>query len=447
MLTASALKTTVEKLMDLRGRERDRLARLLAYRRDGAGPEGPFSSTAIAGLPSGLPSEVRALAKASRVNVLRYIVTARVQQMYVDGFQLPTQPENVATWDIWQRNRLDARQTAVHRAALTFGSAFAVVMPGAPVPLVRGCSPRTLSVLYGDDPDWPVAALEFRGGTRWRVYDPTHMYELRGDDGSDLAVSGGGVEHGMTYDGKPVTPVVRFRDVEDVDVAVEGIVEPFIPLQDQINVTTFGLQVAQHYGAFRQRYIIGWLADSEAAALKTGAARLMMFEDSPSDVQVGEFAQSDLRGYIESREASLRHMATVSQTPVHELLGQFVNLSAQALEAARASQTAAVDENRQVLGEAWEQTLNLAGEAAGMTPEPAAAVVWRDTRIRALADAAPALGQLATQLGVPPRALWRRIPGVTPHELETWEALAAEGDSFANLAGMLDRQASGGTDG
>lgn len=42
-----------------------------------------------------------------------------------------------------------------------------------------------------------------------------------------------------------------------------GIVEPLIDLQDQINITSFGLQVAQHYGAFRQRYILGWVAETE----------------------------------------------------------------------------------------------------------------------------------------------------------------------------------------
>jgi hypothetical protein len=201
--------------------------------------------------------------------------------------------------------------------------------------------------------------------------------------------------------------------------------------------------VAQHYGAFRQRYVIGWLAKSEEAALKTAASRLMMFEDASDDVKVGEFGQTDLRGYIESREATVRHLATVSQTPVHELMGQFVNLSAEALEAARASHQAALDENRTMSGESWEQVLNLAGELMGKPVEPAASVVWRDTRVRSLSDAAAAFGLLVEKLGVPPRALWSRIPGVAQHEVAQWEALAEEGDSFEKLAALLDRQAGG----
>jgi hypothetical protein len=237
---------------------------------------------------------------------------------------------------------------------------------------------------------------------------------------------------------------VRFRDTDDLDSPVRGVVEPHMALQDQINITTFGLQVAQHYGAFRQRYIIGWLAKTEQEALKMGAARVMTFDDQPSDVSVGEFAQTDLRGYIESREATIRHLATISQTPVHELLGELVNLSAEALEAARASHHAAVDENRVMAGEAWEQALNLAGEMMGEKVDPMAAVLWRDTRVRSLNEAATAFGALVRDLGVPPRELWKRIPGISQHEIEAWIAAAdADPDPFTGLERMLDRQASG----
>jgi len=216
-------------------------------------------------------------------------------------------------------------------------------------------------------------------------------------------------------------------------------VEPFFPLQDQVNITTFGLQVAQHYGAFRQRYVIGWLAETETQALRASAARLLNFEDS--DITVGEFQQTELRGYIESREATIRHLATVSQTPVHELLGQFVNLSAEALEAARASHAAGVEENRIVAGESHEQLLNLAAEMIGADPDAAASVVWRDTRVRSLKEAAEALGALVEKLGVPPRELWHLIPGIPQHEVERWTVAASQADSMEQLTQLLDRQA------
>lgn len=434
-LSKSAAGALAKDVMAKRQAEKARLDRILSYCRHGVDERGVLGSSRLAGLPAGVPDEVRALARTARVNLMRYVVSARVQNMYVDGFQTPSSPDNEDAWRAWQANGMDARQIGVHRAALRYGAAYVLVLPGAPVPVLRGHSPRRMTVVYADDDVWPLAGLEEMGGNRWRLIDQTHVYHFRGNDGGDLEYVRE-EEHGIG-----LTPIVRFRETVDLDVDVEGIVEPLIPLQDQINITSFGLQVAQHYGAFRQRYIIGWLADSEAQALQAGAARLMMFEDSPDDVKIGEFAQTELRGYIESREATIRHLATVSQTPVHELMGQMVNLSAEALEAARASHQAGIEENRITAGEAWEQVLNLAAGLMGRTADPAASVVWRDTRVRSLSEAAEAYGLLVEKLGVPPRALWPRIPGVPQHELARWEALADEPDAFADLAALLDRQA------
>lgn len=434
-LSKRDVEDLARQLMEKRDGEKTRLERILSYRRDGVDADGVLSSRALAGLPAGVPEEVRALAKLSRVNLIRYVVNARVQNLYVDGFQTPDSPDNVAGWNIWQANGMDARQLGVHRAALTFGAAYVIVLPGDPVPVLRGVSPRKMTVAYGDDDLWPVAGLEQRGGKRWRIIDEDAVYTLAGDDSGPLELVKT-EEHGAG-----VCPIVRFRDTVDLDVDVEGLVEPFMPLQDQVNITSFGLQVAQHYGAFRQRYIIGWLADSETQALKMGASRLMTFEDSPDDITVGEFAQTELRGYIESREATIRHLATVSQTPVHELMGQFVNISAEALEAARASHQAGIEENRIAAGESWEQVLNLASELASAPTDAAASVVWRDTRVRSLKEAAEAFGTLVEKLGVPPKALWPRIPGVAQHELEQWKALADEPGAFDDLVALLDRQA------
>lgn len=414
--------------------ERGRLDRLLAYRRTGIGPNGVLSRSSLAGLPAGAPQEVVELARASRVNVMRYVVSSRVQDMYVEGFQTQDSPDNDPSWGVWQANGMDARQVGVHRAALTFGASYVVVLPGKPVPVVRGFSPRQMTVVYDvSDDEWPMCALWARGSGRWRLVDGEGVYDLRGSDKDSLRVIDR-AEHGAGH-----CPVIRFRETEDLDVEVEGVIEPLIDLQDQINITSFGLHVAQHYGAFRQRYILGWLAENETQALKTGASRFMTFEDGPDDVKVGEFSQTELRGYIESREASIRHLATVSQTPVHELMGQFVNLSAEALEAARASHHAGVEENRIVAGEAWEQVLRLASNYAGRTVGESASVIWRDTTMRSLKEAVEALGTMAEKLGIPKQALWARIPGVAQHELGQWRTQAEQDGGLTNIMAILNQ--------
>lgn len=442
-LSSAQAIEALHKMLAFRDHEMKRLDVIQGYLRDD--PE----SRDIAGLPVGTPADVVRLARLSRVNLLKYIVSARVQNMYVDGFRTPTSPDDLAVWQVWQANGMDARQIGVHRAALSFGASYVLALPGMrngePMPVLRGFSPRQLTVAYGEDDEWPKFALHRVAEGVYRLIDETSVYRITAAKDSSDSKAWDVAEpesHDMTWNGLPVCPVVRYRETDDLDDPCRGIVEPYFPLQDQVNITTFGLQVAQHYGAFRQRYIIGWMAENSSEALRASASRLMQFEDSPDDVSVGEFAQTDMRGYIESREATIRHLATVSQTPVHELLGQFINLSAEALEAARASHAAGVDENRIVCGESHEQLLNLVSEAIGVEPDPAATVIWRDTRVRSLREAAEALGMLVEKLGVPPRALWHRVPGVPQHEIARWEAIAAEGDAFADLTRMLDGQAS-----
>nr|WP_282600032.1 phage portal protein [Patulibacter sp. SYSU D01012] len=410
-------------------------------------------------IPVNSPREMRVMAASSRVNVLPIVVNSLVQATFVDGFRPPG--DDVAAdpaspgariWSAWQRNRWDARQTGVHRAAAAYGAAYVVVTPGDPVPVMRAVSPRSMCAVYGEDPDWPMWALERTSDQTWKLYDEQAVYFLEGG-----AV--GGWKHLETkFHGAGVTPVVRFLDELDLDEDDEpeslalampgaeapiarGQVAPLMALQDQIDLTTFDLQVAQHFGAFKQRYIIGWAADDEIALLKTAANRLVTLDVKPDEVSVGEWTATDVKQFIESRESSLRHAASLSQTPIHELTGDLVNLSAEALAAAEAGKDRKVDERQTLWGEAHEQSLWLVGRYLRVDVPDDAQVVWRDTSARAFAATVDGLGKLAQMLGVPPQELWERIPGVTQADVERWSKAAEKGDAFARLTETLDRQA------
>jgi hypothetical protein len=384
-------------------------------------------------VPKGSPQEVRALARIARVNVLQIVVNSLTQALYVDGYRAPRDAEDAPAWDIWQANALDAGQIGVHRAALTYGTAYTSVLPGEPVPVIRGYSPRNMTTLYDvDDPYWPVWALRSDRNNTVRLYDESSVY-LIGENKKALEFLG--VEdHGLGH-----VPVVRFLNVQDLDEDNDGEVEPLIDLQDQIDLTTFSLLVAQHYGAFKMRWAIGWTAESEEALLKANAARLLTFADHPDDVKVGEFDQTQLDGYLESRESSLRHAATLSQTPVHELIGELVNLSAEALVAAESGQRRKIVERQVSFGESWEQTLALAAEINGAPADDAAEVRWRDTESRALSATVDALGKMVSTLGIPARELWERIPNTSQQDIERWTKAADEQNPDQMLAGLLNR--------
>lgn len=424
-----------------RSQERNRLERVFQYLRDPdlatAYRHGWSNMGPLRWLKSDVPKDVLRLAEMSRVNVLRYVVNAAAQVLYVDGYRSPKSDDDQPGWDAWQKNQMDARQIGVHRSALSYGASYVVVLPGTNGPVIRGASPRRLTAVYGDDELWPEYALELRDSPKprhnlWRLYDAQNVFLIDEDPRGKYTVEK------VLQHGAGVCPVTRFVSTVDDDGVIEGEVQPLYALQDQINVTTFSLLVAQHYGAFRQRYILGWVADSEEQALTASARKLWTFEDP--DIKVGEFNQTELSGYINSREATLRHLATVSQTPAHELLGELVNMSAEALAQAEASFWRRIEERQMSFGESWEQVLSLAARYGGKTPDAAAEVRWRDTSSRSLSQTADALTKLVSGLGVPPQEVWELIPGVTQSQIEAWKIEAGKADAIAQLNEILTKQ-------
>ena len=439
MLSDSQVLETFKMLQEARGSEDSRLSKIHRYLRDDP-------TRKLEGLPSTVPAEVSRLARLSRVNLLKFAVNTRVQSMYVDGFRNRGSSDDSPAWDVWQANGMDARQIGVHRSALSYGASYVTVLPGVPVPVMRGASARQLTAMYGDDDVWPVFALEERRGS-WRLMDNTHVYTLSKEDGSSVPKLLGNQEHGAVFGDVPVCPVVRFRDTIDLDDEVVGIVQPLIPLQDQINITTFGLLVTQHFGAFKFRYVLGWVAEDESARIKASASTFFTLDENPDDVEIGQLDEADLSGYINSRKATMELFAAVSQTPAHELMGQLINLSAEALAAAEAGKRRAILENQTVMGESHEQVLNLAASYMDEPVDVGAYVRWQDTESRALASLVDALGKSVQMLGIPPQALWDRVAdafGASQQEVASWKLLAESGDPFTQLTQELARQAQAG---
>ena len=410
-------------------------------------------------IPSSAPRQVRVLAKIARVNICDIVVNSLAQGTFVDGFRADTSDQDLEVWRAWQANKMDARQTGIHRAAFAYGCSYALVLPGDTGPTIRGSSPRTLFAAYGDDPDWPEYALERRSRGVWRLYDDQAVYVLRRADEKQANGTTKSVFQlvDVSSHGLGVCPVIRYLDEDDLDcddevepgihlieeenVPARGQIAPLMALQDQIDLTTFGLLTTQWYQQFKQRYIIGWTAEDEEEQMKVGANQFLTFDENPDEMKIGELTQSDLSGFLNSREASLRHGATLAQVAVHELTGQLANLSADAIRAAENGKDLKVGERKTLLGESHEQMLGLVGDAMNVDVPDDAQVVWRDTSVQTFAAVVDALGKLTTMLGIPQEELWERIPGVTQQDVERFRAAKSAGDAFAQLTEALNRQA------
>lgn len=450
-LTPNQAVPTAIKLLAMREDEQPRLEKIAAYMR------GRQASVYV---PRGARQEYRWLISRAKVNLLPLVVTVLAQNLFVDGYRPEKTAENAKAWSYWQANRMDRGQHGLHRAVAKYGLAYVVGLPGRladqSMPLITPKSPRRLTAFYADpvEDEWPVYAVEVKvenvaPGKQRRVvllYDEQFRFRLVGSTESRIlqldTAWDAVMEHGLG-----VCPVVRYRGGDDLDGddCVRGEVEPLFDLQDQLNMTTFNMLMAQHYGAFRQRYVSGMVATDEngnpKAPFEANVDKLWVAEDA--DTKFGEFGQTDLGGYLDGAEAQKRDIATLSQVPPNNLLGQMANLSAEALNAARDGLNSKVAEAKSVLGEAHEQTMRLAslaaGDSAGWT-DTSAQVVWRDTESRSLAQTVDALGKLVQMLGVPPEVLWEKIPGVSEQDVTRWQAAAAKGDAMGNLSTLIGKQ-------
>ncbi|MGW3336200.1 phage portal protein [Streptomyces sp. NPDC001009] len=447
------------QLLAILGRDKSRLQRIDDYLH--GDHDDPY-------MPAMADDEYRLLAKRAVSNWMPLLVNTPAQALYVDGYRAGDESgKGSATdlaspqWEHWQRSRLDARQSAVYKGALTYGHAFTLTERVKGMVLTKGLSALRTAALYEDaaNDDTPHAALSVtvwpsgESAGRARMWDSRFEYAvsfLSLDDEEGVKVAK------VRRHGAAECPVTRFAAAVDLEGRTVGVVEPMIALQDRINQTIFDLLVAQTYASVKVRTVTG-MAPPVRRDPETGEvvydeqgnpiplpinhnARRFLFAEDP-DVRFGSLDETPLGGFIDSIDMSIRHLSAVAQVPPHHLLGQIANLSAEALQAAETALSRKIQEFRTLFGEAWERVFRLAAEleGSGSADDFRGEVIWRDMEQRSLAQAADALGKLREQLGIPAKGLWKRVPNVTQTELDEWDDLADEEDSVGQLASALHR--------
>lgn len=444
MTPDQAIELAKDHLIPLWEHERTKLDRIDAWARwDHDPPHKPRHAT----------SEYNELTARSQAPWGDLIVSSVAQTLYVEGYRRPSDPEDSKAWSIWQANGMDGHQVALNRATLTYGHAYGLCLPGRTLageqmPQMRGVSPREMVALY-DDPafdEWPLYAARIakhHGRYSVWVYDDTEVHRLQGGSDHD-----GRLTHiGSQVHNAGVCPVVRFKNRFDLEGRLCGEVEPFIPILGAIDQTKFDRLVVQRFASWIVRTIAGMDLSETADDAGTTTSDVMLklkvndlLVAPDTDTKFGSLPATPLDGFIKAHEADLTTLAATSQTPAFELLGQMANMSAEALAAAKASQTAKSDERKHTLGEDYEQFIRLACHVAGDADGAAdfdAQVRWADTTIRSLAQAVDAYGKLTQMLGFPPQELWAKIPGLTQQDVDEAKRIAEEGGELESLMAQL----------
>lgn len=412
-------------------------------------------------------TEYALLAERSINNVMPLVINNIAQLLYIEGFQ-PSEVEDddhIPAWvDGWQANQMDRKQNAMWRAALKDGVAYAAVTPGEGGPRIRAVSARRMIALYEDpaNDEWPIWALEVAGPAYaydYRVYDDTHVYQLRemprqyGENAYEVV--------GATRHQAPVCPVVRIVPSLDLEGRYQGEIAPLITSQDRLNQTTMDRLMVQSFGSWKIRTISGMdlpADQQEARTTKFDIAQDRFLVAADADTRFGSIPETPLQGFLTSIGSDQETIGALAAVPPHYLTGSLNNLGAEAIAEARASLEAKVNERKHAFGEAAEQILRLCGWYLGDMDgwaDYGAQVAWADAQNRSLSSVADALLKLMS-LGIPPQMLWERVPGVTKGDLDRWRAAVADDELTEILRAMAgggdelsqpDTQASAGSSG
>lgn len=374
------------------------------------------------------------LARLSGTPLLRLIVEETAQHMVADGVSSDAGRDTRPMWAAFERNGFPSKQGALYSAALAYGEAYMLAVPGM-ADTVDGTSaalsmysPKHLHVTYGDpaEDEWPIYALRVikqPDGFAYRFIDEEAVHFLATDQGRLEYIEARPHRLG-------VCPVIRFAPNADIDGRSVGEVERFKVVAQRHQKSTHDRLMAQHYNSWKVRYVTG--LDEPGTAEEKERQKTLLSNDTlltgGDGVTFGTLPETSLDGLLKAEDADLNTLAAVAQKPVWSLAGrQLVNLSADAIAEARSTERLKMQAYQRSLGRSLCQGLRLASFIEGREDDAADFGLhanWQDTEARSLSQAADALGKIASGLGVPASLLWDMIPGVTPNQAEEWRAYA-----------------------
>ena len=394
-------------------------------------------------IPNYASSEHRNLAKISETPFLQLVVTTVAQQLVAETFRSARGVEMDKVIAPWLRNRMHSRQRAVYRGALAYGYSYATAMPGDSGAVIRGRSPRDLYAVYGDvvEDEYPMYYLLVKGGHKY-IVDEEAVYIL-GDDNGRIEY----IEDRRHNVG--VAPAVRYSNQIDLEGRTPGEVEPYVQVAARIDKTTYDRMVNQHFNSWKVRTATGLdmpndPEDRERVKILLRQGDILTGEEG---VQFGTLDETSSDSLIKATDEDVKLLAVVTQTPVHALTGDLVNLSADAIAESRAMADLKVNERKVGFGDSNEQLLRLAAHIEGRAEDAADFSLrtdWADLQSRSMSQAADALGKMATMLKIPVELLWDRIPTVTPEIAKAWREYKEQHPSAEEqLAAALNEQSNG----
>ena len=377
-------------------------------------------------------------------NFCGLVVDAVEERLDVEGFRMGADLEaDTDAWRMWQENDLDAWSQIAHTEALIKGQASVLVWADEDDPEEAEISIQdALEMVVATDHvcHERLAAMrrwqEDDGSTCFTLYMPDRIEKWRtvpsgSPKGSGLLKVGryNLVQREVPGESWPLAnplgevPVVPLVNRPRLHGSGVSEIAPVIPLQNALNKLLLDMLVAAEFAAYRQRYAVGLELEIDPDTGKavepyqSGAGNLWA-EENPA-VKFGDFEVTDLSNYVQAVEAVIQHIASITRTPAHYLMGNAGSFpSGESLAATETGLTRKAGRKQRFLGEAWEEVIRLGFK---VIDDPRGDIedsetIWRDPESRNEAAHVDSLVKLKA-LNVPDEMLWE-MAGLTPQQIQ-----------------------------
>lgn len=399
-----------------------------------------------------LARELEGRVRAVVVNWPRLVVDSLEERLDVEGFRLDSDV-SPRLWDWWQANGLDEASQQAHVDALVCGRAYVIVGagdgPGDP-PLITVESAQQVYAHHDPRSRRVTSAVKAwrddTGAHRATLYLPDRTVWLVGEDraappawwpaDSDTPPPPGAVswqvadvdEHRLGV--VPVVPLVNRPRILDM----RGVSElaDVVPLSDAACKVATDMMVSAEFHAIPRRWIVGMteedMVDAEGRPVSKWdriAGRIWAASGLPSEVQMGQFPEADLRNFHDTLNSLAKMVSAVAGLPPHFLGYSDANpASADAIRSAETRLVKRAERRQRAFGGAWEQVMRLALLIAdGGLPAGADALesVWRDASTPTVAQKADATVKLR-QAGLVTLRQAREDLGYSAEQIAVMEA-------------------------
>lgn len=410
-------------------------------------------------LPEQAQREFARLLKLTKSNYMGLVVDSMVERMQVEGFRVgDTASADKPTWEIWQANNLDSGFDQVLLESAIGGRGFLLVAPNPARParpFMWPEHPTQATVEYEPGTGRRVRAAglkvwrdDWTGRTCATLYLPAEVYkfwtqprplegEITEPRWEPRRVAG---ERWPAPNPLGEVPLVEIANNPRMLTGGVSEIADVVPIQDRISKTLADRLMTQDYGAFPQKWAIGFPdTDSEGNPTKIDVGRNRMVTSDVAETKFGQFDAAPLDPYSAAKREDVKDIASRTRTPAQYLLGEMSNVNGETLKASESGLVSKVRQRFRTSGEGAEDAARLARKAGGIGGgDEAMETIWRNPEFRTEGELVDALVKMST-LGVPQEALWERW-GASQVEIGRWREMRERQDEQDPVAQLARQQ-------